>query len=97
VEYLIEPDNPLGRAGIQIGDHITEIEGTALTQWAQGIELIRNLMGTTTCDDYRQIKITAYRPVRRAPAPTPPTDEDDGYDWDAGEEGYDWAAGEETT
>jgi hypothetical protein len=97
VDYLIEPDNPLGRAGIQIGDHITEIEGTALTQWAQGIELIRNLMGTTTYDDHRQIKITVYRPVRRAPDPTPPTDEDDGYDWAAGEEGYDWTAGEEAT
>ena len=86
VEYFIEPDNPLRQAGIQIGDHITEIEGTVLTHWAHGIELILNLLGTTTCDEHRPIKVTVYRPPKRATEPTLPTNEDDGYAWDVDEE-----------
>jgi len=88
VEYLIEPNNPLAQAGIQVGDHITEIDGTALTKWAQGIALIRNLLGTTPYGEHRNVKIAVYRPLLQS-APSPALSladaDDEGYDWDAGE------------
>jgi hypothetical protein len=88
VEYLIEPDNPLAQAGIQVGDHIIEIDGTALTKWAQGIALIRNLLGTTPRGEHRHVKIAIYRPLLQS-APSPALSladaDDEGYDWDAGE------------
>jgi C-terminal processing protease CtpA/Prc len=87
VEYLIEPDNPLAQAGIQAGDHIIAIDGTALTKWAQGIALIRNLIGTTPCDEHRNVKITVYRPLlQSAQSPALEAEDDEGYDWEAGEQ-----------
>ena len=91
VEKLIGPDNPLDKVGIQKGDYLTEIDGDVITTWDQGSEKIRNLLGLTSSEESRPIKITIYRPFftltqTKLTAPEVHTDQDDGYEWGISDE-----------